>query len=432
MPDILPRSTRETLFWALALLVALHFTLAYAFNTTPYLTLADYAAGTERLPFQNRALTGWVLRALHAGLGAPLPAIFASLVTASVLVILACARAIAFRLAGRGLFAACAGLALAVPLYILFVAPAYDYRFSYFYDLPSLALFTAALTAFLYDRTLACLALFALAALSRETCLLLIPIVLLWPTPALRARLRLAAGLSVLWLSAWVLVHRIYALNPRESVVKHVFGTPGGMVIELGNNWADLRDPSVWPALLSVFCWMWVPVLLLWPRLRHPGLRRVIQVTTPLWLLLMFTVGRLREVRVFAELTVVYWMAVVALIGDGLAGPAGGQEDSSPFSRKRTKSFCADACITYRSSPANRVSADMARTFLRAPEQKLFGPFSRERTTFLPCYFGSPATGAPPSARNSPSTSAIAAAAAAGSVPLATIATPEASSRKYG
>ena len=93
------------------------------------------------------------------------------------------------------------------------------------------------------------------------------------------------------------------------------FGAPGGMVIALGNNWADLRDPSIWPAMLSVFCWLWVPVLLLWPRLRHPGLRRVIGAMTPLWFLLMFTFGRLREVRVFAELTVVYWMAVVTLVG---------------------------------------------------------------------------------------------------------------------
>ncbi len=308
-------STVETLFWTLAALIALHFTLAYALNTSPYLNLADYAAGTERLPFQNRALTGWVLRLIHAGTGARLDTLFSSLVAVSVLALLGCARTIAGRLAGGGPFAACAGLAFAFPLYVMFVAPAYDYRFSYFYDLPSLALFTASLTAFLCGRTLACLALFALAALSRETCLLLIPIVLLWPMPGLRARLRLAAGLSVLWLAAWVLVHRIYALNPRESTLKHVFGAPGGMVIALGNNWADLRDPSIWPAMLSVFCWLWVPVLLLWPRLRHPGLRRVIGAMTPLWFLLMFTFGRLREVRVFAELTVVYWMAVVTLVG---------------------------------------------------------------------------------------------------------------------
>ncbi len=308
---------QEALFWLMAVLIALHFTVGYFLGTTPYLTLADYAAGLERVPFQHRALTGWVLRLMHApgGLGAGLPASLAALVTLSVLAILGSARLIAARMVQGGLFAVAAGLSFAMPLYVLFVAPGYDYRFSYFYDLPSLALFMASLAAFLCGRSLACLALFAVAALSRETCLLLIPLVVLWPQPALPARLRLAAGLAVLWLAAWVLVHHLYAGNPRESVVKHVFGTPGGMVIELGNNWQDLRDPAIWPALLSALCWLWVPVLLLWRRLTHPGLRRVILVTTPLWFVLMFVVGRLREVRVFAELTVVFWLAVVTLVG---------------------------------------------------------------------------------------------------------------------
>jgi hypothetical protein len=42
--------------------------------------------------------------------------------------------------------------------------------------------------------------------------------------------------------------------------------------------------------------------------------RRVILLMTPCWWLLMFTVGRLREVRVFAELTVIYWCAIILIV----------------------------------------------------------------------------------------------------------------------
>jgi hypothetical protein len=109
-------------------------------------------------------------------------------------------------------------------------------------------------------------------------------------------------------------VHALYRGNVQESAFMHQIATPGGMVIELGNNWQDLRDPGSWPALASVFAWAWLPVALYWRRIDHAGVRRVILLMTPCWLLLMFTVGRLREVRVFAELTVIYWCAILLVV----------------------------------------------------------------------------------------------------------------------
>jgi hypothetical protein len=202
----------------------------------------------------------------------------------------------------------------------MFVAQAYQYRFAYPYDLPSLALLFAAFAAFLRQRHATMLALFALASLSRETSLLLIAVAALWPWPPSRpariARLAQLAAMAALWLAAYTCVHTLYAANPRESTAMGQIGTPGGMVIELGNNWQDLRDPYSWPALLSIFSFLWVPVCLGWNQLRHPGLRRVILYVTPAWWLLMFTVGRLREVRVFAELTMIYWLAAVTIYNE--------------------------------------------------------------------------------------------------------------------
>lgn len=310
------------LFWGLACLIACHFTVAYIRGTDFYVALPDYVRGASRLPFQFRALTGWVMRGMLALAHLPparAPSVLAPVVGVSVLGILAMLRAVARPVLGPG-WAGVAALGFAGPLYVMFVAPAYEYRFSYPYDLPSLALFCAALLLFLRGRMLGCACVFALAALSRETCVLLIAVVLLWPEPARRGRWLLAIGLAAIWLAAWVLVHRLYGGNPRESAFMRQIGAPGATVIELGNNWQDLRDPGSWPALLSIFGWMWVPVFLYWKRIRHAGVQRCILLLTPAWWLLMFTVGRLREVRVFSELTVLYWFALV-LILSGVSRP---------------------------------------------------------------------------------------------------------------
>ncbi len=301
----------------LAVLIAAHFTLAYAAGTTSYVDLAAYVAGQARLPFQYRALTGWVLRGVLELAGLPMrdaAPVLMGLVFASTLAIFASARVVAARLVGPGVLAWTGALGFAVPLYVMFAAPAYDYRFSYPYDLPSLALFFAALAAFVTERLVLCVVLFVVAALTRETCLMLIPVVLLWPAPSRRARLVVAGCLSVVWVACWGLVHALYRGNVQESAFMHQLAMPGGMVIELGNNWQDLRDPGSWPALLSVFAWAWLPLALYWRRIDHAGVRRVIVLMTPSWYLLMFTVGRLREVRVFAELTVVYWCAIMLVL----------------------------------------------------------------------------------------------------------------------
>jgi hypothetical protein len=328
----------------LAVLIAAHFTFAYAAGTTSYVDLSAYVAGKARLPFQYRALTGWVLRAVLGLAGWPArdaAPVLMALVFTSTLAVFASARVVAVRLVGPGVLAWAGALGFAVPLYVMFAAPAYDHRFSYPYDLPSLALFFAAFAAFVTERLALCVAVFVLAALSRETCLMLIPVVLLWPQPSLRARFAVAGCLSVVWVAAWAFVHALYRGNVQESAFMHQIAMPGGMVIELGNNWQDLRDPGSWPALASMFAWAWLPVALYWRRIDHAGVRRVILLMTPCWWLLMFTVGRLREVRVFAELTVIYWCAIILVVsrsvelwlaaGGGRAGcgrDAGGRLDA--------------------------------------------------------------------------------------------------------
>jgi hypothetical protein len=314
----------EVLFWGLAVLVSAHFAVVYVLGTTFYVDLPAYVHGQARLPFQYRALTGWALRlALWAG-HIPLrnlSLLIMAMASGAVLWIFVSARHVAASVVGPGFMASAAALGFAVPLYVMYAVPAYENRFSYPYDTPSLALFFAAFAAFVRNRQAWCLAWFALACLSRETCLLLVPVVLLWPEPRWHIRLGLAGGMLACWIAAWALVHFLYAGNLPESTFMGQFAAPGGMVVELGNNWQDLRSTGSWPAMLSVFAWGWLPVLLFWRRIRHPGVRQVIVYVTPGWFLLMFVVGRLRETRIFAELTVVYWFAVVMIARDLILEP---------------------------------------------------------------------------------------------------------------
>ena len=56
---------RSVLFYWLALgVVSTHFSVAYITSTTPYVNIVAYTAGSERLPYQFRALTSWILSML--------------------------------------------------------------------------------------------------------------------------------------------------------------------------------------------------------------------------------------------------------------------------------------------------------------------------------------------------------------------------------
>ena len=184
--------------WVCAsVLLATHFSIAYINGTQSWLDLARYAQGNERLPFQYRALTGWVLRAglhlpglsfiaAHAShkMADPLEILCTGLAFFSALWIMRCALVAARLILLNEDRARWAALSIMIPLYVAFEALANSYRLSYAYDLPSLALFFTCMLAILQRRRVTMLVFFTLATLSRETSLYLIPIFLCWSVPA--------------------------------------------------------------------------------------------------------------------------------------------------------------------------------------------------------------------------------------------------------
>ena len=104
----------------------------------------------------------------------------------------------------------------------------------------------------------------------------------------------------------------VYAHNPLDETAAHLSGAAHGVQVELLANLTSLVNPLQWPGLLSSLCWLWLPVFSFWSLIEDRRLRAAIAVTTPLAVLTMTVAGRLTEPRVFAELSLLYWLAVVA------------------------------------------------------------------------------------------------------------------------
>ncbi len=328
---------RASLLWSFVqLLIASHFAIAYINGTTSWIDLPRYANGTERLPFQYRILTAWLLRAgehlpglrevaAHASrkMADPLTVVWAILACLSALWIIRSAEQVAATVTPVPLLRRLLALSIMVPLYIEYEAIANGYRLSYAYDLPSLALYFACLVAIMRRQPVRMVLLFTLATLARETSIFLIPIFLCWAlrerrgtwlpllAPAQRPTWLLAGAMAMIWLGIKLALNAAYAGNPLEPATAHLPGAAFNSVWQLDRNLVSLVNPLQWPVLGSSLCWLWLPVAAFWRRIDDARLRSAILVTTPLTVGTMMVVGRILEPRVFAELGLLYWLAVI-------------------------------------------------------------------------------------------------------------------------
>jgi len=313
------------LYWVLLAAVSAHFAVAYVTGTRFYVDLASYAAGTERLPFQYRALTAWLLHGISAlpplrALAASLPPPFAQPEMLALAAITVASAGAAIDLTRRSLAlfmddAMARALAFMLPLsmYFSYVALASSFRFSYPYDLPSLALFALCIFAMLGGRWALLYIGFVLASLNRETSLFLIPLLLIYRWPVSRAGFNAklarllghALALLAIWLAVKFILVRLYAGNPVEGG-----GSMGGAFVwQAGQNLRNLLDPIYWPSLSSLLGYLWAVILLGWKYLGDTPLRRGLWIV-PLWAAGMLMVGRITELRIFGELGA--YVAVVA------------------------------------------------------------------------------------------------------------------------
>lgn len=339
-------------YFALLTAVVAHFCLVYATRTTTYMDLDRYIAGTERLPFQYRALTAWIGGGIHWALGkigmlGALPKPFDNgaltaftILNFASLFIAILATAASVRLLTRDeKFARLA--AFLVPLmglynYLLMVG---NWPLAYPYDLPQLALFALCLLAMIAGRTIVFHALFVLAALNRETALFLVAIYALYHFgPLIQDALRgsdrslsrragdlIRAALAQHGRIVACLLLQLAILVACRALVLSLYGgnQPDTLTVAAGSlsfanlskNLSHLANPIYWPSLLSNFAFLWLPLIFGLRYVRHPGLRYTPLVAIP-WLAAMMLVGVLVEMRVFGELVSLFAIVLAAMAHD--------------------------------------------------------------------------------------------------------------------
>ena len=291
---------------AALLLVTSHFSLAYISDTAPFLSLRAFAAGLESQPFQERALTGWLLRAtgrldspgLEVELHRLLPAM-GSAFNETTLVLLVVAwlsmaasivitRETLMKLTGDALFSSWAAFLVPYMAYFTYILN-FGPHFLLPYDLPSLFFFCAGLYLLVMRRPLQLIPLIAIATLNRETSLFLIVFYVVFELsrPGERnkrgAVFAYAAGMLAAWVAMRLVVLHLYGHNP-------VAGASGIADLKLRQNLGFLVKPQHWPAFASIFGYS-LPVVLVCHRWLQPNyLRRGLMVVA-LWSALMLFVG---------------------------------------------------------------------------------------------------------------------------------------------
>lgn len=316
-------SRSQVLFWLVSLFMSAQFALNYR-NIAPNISLADYAAGHAAAPFSARFLTAWVLRTalrlfpgpLHridsmarvAALDPPTTVmLFVSLL--SLLLLIWCTRLFIVRLLGKDSpLAWCSLLVVYIANYHYLLAS--EELFSLPYDLPQAALFGLAFyVAYTRNRWLY-YPLFVLTTLNKETSVFL-PLVLFVflldeTVPLKQALVRLPKRYYV------ELLVQLAAWKAMCIAIDRFTHTPPTNPHFLMRNLHLVANPLHWPTYVSVFGFLWIPILIFHNRISSVSLRRCL-LLAPLWLAAMADYVDPLEVRAHSE-WICYVVVCITLI----------------------------------------------------------------------------------------------------------------------
>lgn len=325
-------------WWIFSLLACAEFSLRYTWRNAPFLDLARYAAGEERMPYQGRVLMAWIL---HRSAGNPhcaavlnrlashLPVEMRSpyllvLLTVNIVAIFVALLAARFtleHLTGDKTFAAWASLLL---LYMSFFNLVVGYgMYMLPYDVLSLSIFMMSVWAILKRRYWILALLVALGALNRETSLF-IPVFFglytwlsarregeNWKENFRRWSSSLPyLGIQILiWAALRAWIHHRFLHNIQDE---RAFAN-GLLTMHLQQNFVSLLKPMQWPLLLSLFGFTLPLFVAKFRLIGDRALAISTAVIAVLWTCLMLLVGVVVEIRIFSELTA-FIMPCVALI----------------------------------------------------------------------------------------------------------------------
>ena len=305
--------------WLFLALACGYFSLSYA-ALPVFLNMRLYAEGLERTPYQYRVLPMFVFRMfiesrLLTEVGAHLPPIYNDpyrlVLTVMAFVCLlgaVAATAASIRwLTGDAMFAFWSSFL--VILWAQFdLAYAWDNPFTTPYDVPSLMFFAVSISLVIRRSWWAYYPIFVLAVLNRETACFITVFFAVWEWfrlegegGSLRSRARWiiphVVFQAAIWLAIKVLLARTFAHNPVEEG-----GVGNGLFLtHFGYNVRELLKPQQWPLLASI-CGFSLPFLWLQRRwIGVKGLAYAIIVILPLSFAGLMVVGRVVEIRIFAD-----------------------------------------------------------------------------------------------------------------------------------
>ncbi len=319
--------------WVLYAFATLQFIRFYVVSTRFYLKMPVYLSGHERLPFQERVLpiilmwpiNHWtaLLHALATRGHDPETSAAATPQTVAFYLL----SLVSFSIAGVftvKLYRAVTDNGILSPLvYPVFLVISLwtyvihiDANYSYPYDMPALAFFTAGIY-FIYTRRFAPLvAIIALGTLNRETTLFLIGIYMLDaasrpvsdPHTPLRDRFNLQAvpwlrvlSLAILWLSIKVALVVQFAGNSNAENYNRVIENAFRLKLRL------------LPSLLNICAYL-LPVVWIYRRRLTPVRFANYLYILPLWFAVMFYTGVILETRIYGELSAYVAVSVVLLL----------------------------------------------------------------------------------------------------------------------
>lgn len=299
-------------------LATVQFAWCYFWITRPYVNTWEYELGTERMPFQGRALMIWPMKFAHSSAFLHTVAPFFKMAhfwfprkVAPEVLVQAVINVVCLLVTGwmttqiykaatrRGLMTA-----FVYPLVLMACAATYMLHtvqnFRFIYDLPSLAFYSTAMYLIYFRKHWGWFAaLFVVATINRETTLLLLPLYMI-DAAFIDGRLQWKKLLQ--WKSLAVVVPLgVYWVGCQAFIRFWYYGNASEFYPRLDWNVKSLLLPAAWPQMLSACGYLLLFVVVMRKRLPDARLRAWLWMV-PIWVVFMFSYGILVETRVFGEL----------------------------------------------------------------------------------------------------------------------------------
>ena len=314
---ILPLFAPSRLFHLIALAASLHFSLVYIFVARHMNDLHQYVAHTVEPPFLFRILPyylycGFVQASEMAHLHLPLlnPPLNSQenwfMILLNLLALFTAIECTASAIVKTTALPALRWVALGLVLCVDYNSIlAINLSLYYTYDITSLAFFALLTLCSLRCDYLSFALVLPWAMLNKETSALAILLFFLLNVTRDRCQKLLVFSAAMSGLACAVKYATIHLLPLPAPVT-------GTLVInQLSYNFHQLLNPLFWVSLVSLFGYLWIPLLLLWKEIPR-RLRLTFASLFALWFAAMFYAGVLRELRVFSELSPLLLVALAS------------------------------------------------------------------------------------------------------------------------